>query len=124
MKVYFTHVLVLLFADMITISLTSSPTHVLAGDTVTLTCSVTLPTGVTGIPDFQWEGPGVTPTPADSATSGQIVSSDLTLSEIATSQAGLYSCVAYISGTIINTSITILIQSKFTKSCVCYNYVY
>ena len=37
----------------------------MAGDTVTLTCSVTLPHGVTGTPDFQWEWPGgVTLTPS------------------------------------------------------------
>ena len=79
------------------ISFPSSP--VMAGESVTLTCSLTLPDGVTSTPDFQWEGPGgVTPTPADSTTSGQTVSSDLTLSEISTSQAGQYTCTANITG--------------------------
>ena len=96
-----------------TISLASSPSSsVTAGNTVTLTCSVTLPDGVTGTPDFQWEGPsGVTLTPADSTTSGQTVSSDLTLSEISTSQAGLYNCTAILSGS-ISTSTIITVQSK------------
>ena len=83
----------------------------MAGDTVTLTCSVTLPTGVTGTPDFQWEGPGVTPTPAGPTTSGQMVSSDLTLSEIATSQAGLYTCTATLIGS-NSTSVIITVESK------------
>ena len=40
----------------------------MAGDTVTLTCSVGLPSGVTDTPDFQWEGPGASPSPADPTT--------------------------------------------------------
>ena len=84
----------------------------MAGGTVTLTCSVTLPTGVTGTPDFQWEGPGLSSTPADPTTSGQMVSSDLTLSEIATSQAGQYTCTASLSGS-VNISVIINVQSKF-----------
>ena len=83
----------------------------MAGDTVTLTCSVSLPSGVTGTPVFQWEGPGVTSTPANPTTSGGMVSSDLTLSEISTSQAGLYTCTATLDG-FINTSTIITVQSK------------
>ena len=98
------------------ISLTSSPFFpVMAGDTVTLTCSVTLPTGVTGTPDFQWEGPEVTPIPADPTSSGQTVSSDLTLSEIATSQAGQYTCTAILNVSISH-SVIITVHSKFIKS--------
>ena len=90
----------------------------MAGESVTVTCSVTLPDGVTGTPDFQWEGPGgVTPTPADSTTSGQTVSSDLTLSEISTSQAGQYTCTATLSGASSGT-INILVQSEFV--CIVY----
>ena len=93
-----------------TISLTSSPSSpVMAGESVTLTCSVTLPDGVTGTPDFQWKGPGgVT---AGSTTSGGTVSSDLTLSEVSTSQAGQYTCTATLYGS-INTSTIITVQSK------------
>ena len=94
------------------ISLTSSPSSsIKAGDTVALTCSLTLPHGVTGTPDFQLEGPGgVTLTPAASMTSGQTVSSDLPLNEITTSQAGQYTCTATLSGS-ITTTITITVQS-------------
>ena len=89
----------------------------MAGDTVTLTCSVTLPHGVTDTPDFQWEGPGgVILTPADSMTSGQTVSSDLPFNEITTSQAGQYTCTATLRGS-INTSTTITVESEF-KSVV------
>ena len=97
-----------------TISLSSSPSSpIMAGDSLTLTCSVTLPAGVTGTPDFQWEGPGVTPTPAGPTTSGQEMSSVLTLSAIATSQAGQYSCTATLNGS-VSTNLTVTVQSKFT----------
>ena len=96
------------------ISLSSSPSSpIVAGDSLTLTCSVTLPAGVTGTPDFQWVGPGVT-TPAAPITSGQEVSSVLTLSAIATSQAGQYSCTATLSGSSVSTDLTVTVQSKFT----------
>ena len=96
------------------ISLTSSPSPAAAGESVTFTCSVTLPDGVTGTPDFKLKGPGgVTLTAADSTTSGQTVSSDLTLSEISTSQAGQYTCTATLSGS-NTTSTTITVQSKFS----------
>ena len=101
-----------LLTTLATISITSSPSSpVMAGDTVILTCSVTLPPGVTGTPDFQWEGPGVTPTPADPTTSGQVVSSDLTISEIATSQAGQYTCTATLDETSVSTFVTITVES-------------
>ena len=97
------------------ISLSSSPSPpIMAGDSLTLTCSVTLPAGVTGTPDFQLEGPAVTPTPAAPTTSGQEVSSVLTLSAIATSQAGQYSCTATLSGSSVSTDLTVTVQSKFT----------
>ena len=89
----------------------------MTGGTVTLTCSLTLPRGVTDTPDFQWEGPGgVTLTPAASMTSGQTVSSDLPLNEITTYQAGQYTCTATLRGS-INTSTTITVESEF-KSVV------
>ena len=88
-------------------SLTTSPSfHVMAGDNVTLTCSVTLLTGAGG---FRWEGPGVTPTPASPIISGQMVSSGLILSEIATSQAGQYTCTTASNSTSVNISV----QSKY-----------
>ena len=88
----------------------------MAGDTVTLTCYVTLPHGVTGTLDFQWEGPGgVTLTPAASMTGGLTVSSDLPLNEITTSQAGQYTCTATLRGS-INTSTTITVESEFSRA--------
>ena len=84
----------------------------MAGDNVTLTCTVTLPSGVTDTPVFQWEGPGgVTHTPEDSMTNGQTVSNDLILNDITTSQAGQYTCNATLSG-YITESIIINVQSK------------
>ena len=84
----------------------------MAGDTVTLTCSVTLPTGVTGTPDFNWEGTGVTPTPPDPTTNGQEVSSVLTLSTISTSQAGQYICTATVNGSSVTIATNVTVQSE------------
>ena len=97
--------------DPATISLTPYSPTVMAGDTVTLTCSLALPNGVTGTPVFQWEGPGVTPTPADPTSSGGVVSSILTLTSVLTSEAGLYSCTASLRGE-ISTNTIITVQSK------------
>ena len=91
-----------------TISLTPSSPTVMAGDTVTLTCSLALPSGVTGTPVFQWEGPGVTDDPT---SSGGVVSSILTLTSVSTSEAGLYSCTASLRGE-ISTNTIITVQSK------------
>ena len=91
----------------------------MAGNIVTLTCIVTLPSGVTDTPVFQWEGPGgVTPTPEDSMTNGQTVSSDLILTAITTSQAGQYTCTATLSGYTYSDSINITVQSKFNKPLI------
>ena len=84
----------------------------MAGDSVTLTCSVTLPDGVTGSPEFQWEGPGETPDPAAPSTSGQEVTSQLTLSAIRTSQAGQYTCTARRGDFIDSTTINITVKSE------------
>ena len=93
----------------------------MAGDNITLNCSATLPTGVTGTPDFHWEGPGVPPTPADLAINGQEVSSVLTLSTIATSQAGQYICTVTLNGSSVANSINLTVQSEllchFTVAC-------
>ena len=90
------------------ISLNSS--NIIAGDTVTLNCSITLPTST---PEFQWEGPGgVTPVPADPTISGGLIFSVLTLREIKTSQAGQYTCTVTFDGS-VSTSINITVQSEF-----------
>ena len=81
------------------ISLTSSPSSsIVAGETVILNCSITLPPEVIDTPNIQWEGPGVIPTPADPTLNGEEVSSVLTLSNISTSQAGQYTCTATLTG--------------------------
>ena len=101
--------------DSLMISLSySSSSPIMAGDSLTLICSVTLPAGVTGTPGFQWEEPGVTPTPAAPTTSGQEVSSVLTLSAIATSQAGQYSCTATLRDSSVNIVLNVTVQSTFT----------
>ena len=73
-----------------------------------LLCSVTLTTGVTGTPVFQWEDPGVIPTPADPTTNKHMFFSVLTdtFSEIQTSQAGEYTCT-------ISVSVILTVWSEF-----------
>jgi hypothetical protein len=81
----------------------------MAGDTLTLTCSISLPPGVNGTPVFNWEGPGETPTPANPTSSGRVICSELTLGVIAVSHAGLYKCIAILGGSInTNTTVTVL----------------
>ena len=87
----------------------SSRTSINAGGSVILTC-----TASNSMYSIQWEGPGVTPTPANPTTSGGMVSSDLTLSEISTSQAGLYTCTTTLGGS-ISTSTIITVQSKLIQ---------
>ena len=86
----------------------------MAGATVTLNCSLSLPSGITDTPVFQWEGPsGVTFTPVGPVTTGGVVSSNLTLSEISASEAGVYSCTASLRG-FISAFINITVQSEST----------
>ena len=80
----------------------------MAGDTLTLTCSISLPPGVNGTPVFNWKGPGESPTPANLTTSGGVTYSELTLDVIAASQAGLYKCIASLGGS-ISTNITVTV---------------
>ena len=86
----------------------------MVGNNITLTCSVVLPDGVTGTPDYQWTGPAGLIDTATHSSNDQSVSSVLTLSEIAPSQAGEYTCTATLTNGPSNaTSITITVQSKF-----------
>ena len=112
-------------------SLSVSPSSPVAGDSVTLTCSLTPSSGTSSTPefwwkgsgngdistpgsgngnidtpDFQWEGPGVD----ESTISEGRKSSQLILNEIATSQAGIYNCSAFAA--YITSPITLTVQSK------------
>ena len=91
----------------------------MAGESVSLTCSLTLPGTVSGSPVFQWVGPGDTPTAADPSTSGQVVTSTLTFSAVRTSQAGQYTCIVLLEGpnqtiNVALRSVNITVQSKWT----------
>ena len=97
-------------ADPLTISLSPSTSSPTAGESVSLTCSITLPGTVNGTAVFQWVGPGDTPTPADPSTSGQVVYNTLILSAVRTSQAGQYTCTVSVEGpnrTAISVNITV-----------------
>ena len=97
------------------ISVTSSPSSTaMAGDTVTLTCSLTLFEELTITPDFQWVGPdGVTLTGAYQVTIGQtLFSSVLQLHWIKASEAGQYNCTAILGRYITSNTTTITVQSK------------
>ena len=96
----------------LTISLSPSTSSPVAGESVSLTCSVTLPGAVSGSPVFQWAGPGDTPTPAAPSTSGQVATSTLTLSAVRTSQAGQYTCTASLEGSTVSSAVDITVQSK------------
>ena len=88
----------------------------MAGDSVTVTCYVILAEDVSHDVHFQWEGPGEIPDPAPSSTVGEVVTSELTLSYIRTSQAGQYTCTASLCGFSVSSTATtnVSVQSKFT----------
>ena len=93
-------------------SVSSSTSTAMAGNLVTLTCSVALPDGVTGSPLLQWEGPGgILQHSANS--SGQEVISNLTLSAIRTTQAGQFTCTASLSDFIESDTTSIAVQSEY-----------
>ena len=100
--------------DPLIISVSLSTSSPMAGESVSLTCSVTLPGTVSGSPVFQWAGPGDPLTPAAPSASGQVVTSTLTLSAVRTSQAGQYTCTASVEGTTLTNSsaVDITVQSK------------
>ena len=99
------------------ISTSATDSLPMAGDRVTITCSVTLDEGVSGTLNFQWTGPGQTPNPTASSTVGQVVTSRLILSAIKTSQAGVYTCSASLSGHSVSSTIDITVEGKIT-TCV------
>ena len=91
------------------ISLTYSPSSIVAGDSVTLTCSLTPTSGISVTPDFKWEGPGVN----EISTSGsKSMFSQLILTDILTSHAGVYICSATFEQGNFSTNTTLTIQSK------------
>ena len=84
----------------------------MAGSRVNLTCSISLPSGVTGSPEFEWDGP-LTSTDLSSSEEG-MMSSQLTLSDIAPSDAGPYTCTATLNDGSVSTTINITVQGNNT----------
>ena len=73
----------------------------MAGVTVVLNCSISLPTGIVGTPRIEWMGPGAS---MNTTHSEGNTFSILTLNEIEPSQAGLYTCTAILGGSISTTT--------------------
>ena len=71
----------------------AAPGSAMAGSSLTLTCTVTLPTGVSETPTVQWEGPGLSTT-GSVGGSGSTYTSQQTLAPLTLSQAGDYTCTA------------------------------
>ena len=84
------------------ISALSAPTVAVAGSgsatvgsSYTLTCTVTLPTGVAVTPDVQWAGPGLSGNTTWTVTgSGGTYTSELPLNPLSPSHGGDYTCTA------------------------------
>ena len=71
------------------------PTLATVGSSYTLTCTVTLPTGVAVTPDVQWEGPGLSgDTTGTVPGSGGTYTSELPLNPLSSSHGGDYTCTA------------------------------
>ena len=65
----------------------------IAGSSFTLTCTVTLPTGVSETPIVQWEGPGLSTT-GSVVGSGSTYTSQLVFDPLMVSHGGFYTCSA------------------------------
>ncbi|CAI8048275.1 Opioid-binding protein/cell adhesion molecule, partial [Geodia barretti] len=96
--------------ERVNITLASSPSSpILAGGSVTITCSISLASGVIGTPVLRWEVPGATEFTKQNDGGS---SSNLTLSSISTSQAGVYSCSAFLDGSVAaDTVITVQVPT-------------
>ena len=100
--------------ELMVIVVSSSPSFpVLIGETVTLTCSVTLPPGVSGTPYFQWEGPGgVALDWSQPSSGGREMFSELPITQIIPSNVGEYVCTATLNGSVSNTTTIPPLQSN------------
>ena len=78
------------------ISLTASSSPIMAGEDLTLTCSITLPRGLIGTPSFSWTGPKKSHTTAHD----RMFVSTLMISGILPVDAGLYNCTAILGGSL------------------------
>ena len=87
------------------------------GDSVSITCLATLPDSLTGVPSFQWEGPGTAlPVPSTSE-----LESTLGISSIRTSQAGQYICTVSISFFTVSEAVDIIVQSELLYTLMASN---
>ena len=104
--------LLIFFTESGSISICSSQSSpVTAGSAVNLTCSITLPSGVTSSPQFEWDGP-LTKKIIRTGEEG-IMSSQLTINDVEPSDAGPYTCTATLGGS-VSTTINITVQGNNT----------
>ena len=92
---------IILFLGNIFLGFSPSPT--VAGDNVTFTCFIAV---IDDTLEFLWEGPGVNN--HEESVPGQLV-----LTEVSTSQAGVYSCIVSFAQKQLSTETTFIVQSEF-----------
>ena len=91
-----------------TISLAASSSPIMAGEDLILTCSITLPRGLIGIPSFSWIGPKKNYTIALQTHEGMFVS-NLTLKGTVPADGGMYTCTANLGGSLTESiNVTVL----------------
>ena len=92
---------------------------IMAGDNVTLTCSVYPRSRISGVSIFQWQGPVMN----DSTIIHGRYSSELVLTDVSASQAGLYNCsFSHRLGNNISTSTNLTIQGNYNYYYIFYCY--
>ncbi len=79
------------------------------GETYSLTCAVE---GVSGSPTIQWFGPGGSEVTTGISTPSSLTST-LTFTDLALSDAGEYTCRSTISGVERGVEETVMLQSRF-----------
>ena len=95
--------------EPVAVSITPYPSAtIVAGGSLTLNCSISLPSGIGHTPTFQWEGPEGNQNPM---LIERRVSS-LTVNDVQPADAGVYSCTVTLGGSITN-STTVNVQGQY-----------
>ena len=82
------------------ISLTALSSPIMAGESLILTCYITLPRELTDTPSFSWTGPKKNYTAADIQTHDRVFISTLMLNGVLPADAGMYNCTAILGGSL------------------------
>ena len=100
--------------EPVAVSITPYPSAtIMPGGSLTLNCSISLPSGIGHTPTFQWEGPEGSQNPTMSTPmliEGRV--SSLTVNDVQPADAGVYRCTVTLGGSITN-STAVNVQGQY-----------